>query len=90
MQGLGTPCCRAFKPFPYPSPFPFPMTARNQSPRTHTHRSFYEGGCQGYSFPYLGVVGPDIRVPHDAQQGDHPGDDDKSFLISTPLLFFCR
>jgi len=51
---------------------------------------FYEGGCQGYSFPYLGVVGPDIRVPHDAQQVDHPGDDDKSFLLSTPLLFFYR
>ena len=52
--------------------------------------SFYEGGCQGCTFPHLGVFGPDIRVPHDAQQGDHPGDDDKSFLISTPLLFFCR
>jgi len=51
---------------------------------------FYEGGCQGYSFPYLGVFYPDIRVPYDAQQGALPGDDDKSFLISTPLLFFCR
>ena len=51
---------------------------------------FYEGGCQGCTFPHLGVFGPDIRVPHDAQQGDHPGDDDMSFLILTPLLFFCR
>ena len=52
--------------------------------------SFYEGGCQGHSFPYLGVVGPDIRVPYDAQQDDLPGGDDKSFLLSTPLLFFYR
>ena len=42
---------------------------------------FYEGGCQGHSFPYLGVLGPDIRVPNDAQQGACPGDDDMSFLI---------
>jgi len=51
---------------------------------------FYEGGCQGCTFPHLGVVGPDIRVPHDAQQGDSAGDDDPSFLISTPLLLFRR
>jgi len=48
---------------------------------------FYEGGCQGYYFPYLGVFDPDIRVPDDAQQGACPGDDDMSFLISTPLFF---
>jgi hypothetical protein len=49
---------------------------------------FYEGGCQGCTFPDLGVVGPDIRVLHDAQQDDLLGDDDPSFLMLTPLLFF--
>jgi hypothetical protein len=51
-------------------------------------RSFYEGGCQGCSFPYLGVVDPDIRVPHDAQQADRPGDEYMSVVHSTPLLLF--
>ena len=50
--------------------------------------SFYEGGCQGCTFPDLGVFGPDIQVPHDAQQGFHPGDDDWSVFLLTPLLFF--
>jgi len=63
--------------------------ARAPSHWSSPHRDpFYEGGCQGYSFPCLGVFGPDIRVLHDAQQVDLPGDDDKSFLISKPLLFF--
>jgi hypothetical protein len=47
---------------------------------------FYEGGCQGCTFPHLGVVGPDIRVPYDAQQDDLPGGNDPSVLMSTPLL----
>ena len=57
-------------------------------PRPYPIDPFYEGGCQGCIFPYLSVVDPDIRVPHDAQQVFHPGDDDLSFLISTPLLYF--
>jgi len=31
--------------------------------RPHFRGSFYEGGCQEHTFPCLGVVGSDIRVP---------------------------
>ena len=52
--------------------------------------NFYEGGCQEYSSPHLGVVGPDIQVPRDGQLNDSLGESDLSFLIWTPLLFFYR
>ena len=66
------------------------MGEGGSAPTTNFIDSFYEGGCQGYSSPHLGVVGPDIQVPRDGQLNDSLGESDLSFLIWTPLLFFYR